>query len=301
MRSLLTIDKDENYESHSFLMKILHIPLMLCLNILPKTLAQKVFLAFGNTNNDTKVVFSNIATHKALEVMYTWPLRKKEGKTSWIDNFWEKFLSNALAVRNRLVLTKKELTQAINKIKQQKGKINLLSLGSGSARAVIEVIAEMNNNYDLPFKIKLIDLSRDAINFSRELVLKHQLNSELIDYHRDYAQNLEKYYQNDKFTPDIVEMVGLLDYYPEIPAIDLVSKVHKVLSPGGWLITCNISCNFEAPFVTKGINWKLIYRTPEELIEILTKGGFSDSDIKLIYEPMKIHLLAICQKILADP
>ncbi len=63
----------------------------------------------------------------------------------------------------------------------------------------------------------------------------------------------------------------------------------------GQLITCNIVPNFESPFVTKGINWPLIYRRPEELARLLIKGGFQSEKIELKYEPFKIHCLAIAK------
>jgi len=146
----------------------------------------------------------------------------------------------------------------------------------------------------LPVQTKLIDMSRRALNSSRELAdAVHRLDQ--IEWHRDYAQNLERYC--DGFQPDVVEMVGLLDYYPYEQAVDLVAKIYKVLAPGGWLITCNIRPNLEQPFVTKAINWPMIYRSPQELASILIEAGFPVEHLKVVYEPLKIHGLAIAQKI----
>jgi len=73
-----------------------------------------------------------------LEVLYTFPERKAKKETTPFDNFWDRILNNTKAVRNRLHLVKRLITNAIEeKIKQGKQEIKLLSLGSGSARAVI--------------------------------------------------------------------------------------------------------------------------------------------------------------------
>jgi SAM-dependent methyltransferase len=286
------VDDDRKYETPGFLTKILRIPLIIVLNLLPKNLAQKVFLFQCEPNGNRRIIFDNIATYRALEVLYTFPERKAKKETTPFDNFWDRILNNVRAVRNRLRLVERLITDAIDeKIKEGKQEIKLLSLGSGSARAVIESIAPFNGKVKL--NVGLIDLSREAINFSRKLAKEHNLDG-LITYHRDYAQNLEKYYKNADL--DIIEMVGLLDYYPDLHAINLISKIYKVLSPGGWLITCNISPNFESPFITKGINWVLIYRTPEEITKILVKGGFSPSNINLVCEPLRIHTIAIAKK-----
>ena len=291
---LITVDKDDkqNYETHSWLTKIVRIPIMMILNILPKSFANAIFLAFSGLNGDTKTVFGSVTTHKALEVMYTYPTRRKKGETSLSDDFWENFLSNAKAIRNRLILAEKELLKAMKEISWTKNNIKLLSLGSGSARAIFEVIR--NKPYFI--QIKLIDMSQQAIENSKRLIQDLNLNREKIkiEFHKDYIQNLENHCKS--FNPDIIEMVGLLDYFSKNQAIDLMKKIYKVLSPKGRLIICNVVPNLESPFIAKGINWPLIYRKPEKIAELLIKGGFSPENLELKYEPLKIHCLAIAKK-----
>lgn len=289
------VDRDENlkYETHNWMLQIFRIPAMLILNILPTRISKAVFLAFANSNSDTRVVSQSAATYKALEVMYTFPERQAEGETGIVDFFWENFLSNARAFRNRLTLVKREILTIIKEVSQGKEKeeINLLSLGGGSARAVFEAVNMLNGNPSV--KIKMIDISREAINYSKELA--RSFNIDQTEWYRGYAHNLEKYCRN--FRPDVVEMVGLLDYYPKEQAVDLVAKIYKVLSKGGQLITSNVCPNLEKPFVDKGIDWQAIYRTPQELAEIVTEAGFPHKDVKIVCEPFKIHALAICQKL----
>lgn len=288
----IIVDQDKKYETHSWIMRIFRVPIITVLNLLPAKISRIIFLAFSGPNGDTRTVFRSVATHKALEVMYTYPERRKRKQTNISDDFWENFLSNARAVRNRLILVKKELTKVIKELSQRRDDIKLLSLGAGSARAVFEAIK--NNSQSV--YLKLMDMNQLAIDDSKKLM--HDLNLDRgeikIELHKDYIQNLENYCTN--FYPDIIEMVGLLDYFPESQAIDLIKKIYNILAPGGYLITCNIVPNLESPFVTKGINWPLIYRQPDELAKLLIKGGFSSKNLKLKYEPLKIHCLAIAKK-----
>jgi len=290
----VTVDRDESlkYETHNWVMKIVRVPIILFLNILPTSLAKNIFLSFSGPDGDTRTVFHSVATYRALEVMYTYPERRNIGKTNISDDFWENFLSNARAVRNRLILVKKELSHAMKATSPRADNIKLLSLGSGSARAVFEAVKD--SSYSV--QIKLIDMSQQAIQDGEKLIKSLNLNREKIkiEFHKDYIQNLENYCES--FNPDVVEMVGLLDYFPENQAIDLIKKIYKILSFGGNLITCNVVPNLEAPFVTKGINWPLIYRRPEELAKLLIKGGFSPENLRFKYEPFKIHCLAIAKK-----
>lgn len=288
----IIVDQDKNikYETRNWVMKIIRVPIMLILNILPTTLARAVFLAFSGPNGDTRTVLHSAASYKALEVMYTFPTRHAKGETNASDFFWEYFLSNARAIRNRLSLVKREVIKAIENVNREKNIVNLMSLGSGSARAVFEGVNTLNRQHFI--RIKLIDMSRKAIAFSQDLARSY--NIDRIEWHQDYVQNLKKYCNN--FQPEVVEMVGMLDYYHHDQAVDIIKNIHEVLAPGGWLITCNISPNLESPFVTKGINWPLIYRQPEELAELLNEGGFLPENLTLKYEPLKIHCLAVAKK-----
>lgn len=285
-------DKKMDYETHNWIIKIIRVPLVLIFNMLPAKWGRKIFTAFCGNQGDSVTIHRWATTYRALETMYTFQLRRSRGETSVIDNFWELFPSNTRAIRNRLALVKRELSNAINEVSKRKSEVHLMSLGSGSGRAIFEVSAQFNESP--PIKIELIDISRSAINFSKELAKSYNLNQDQIKWHQDYIQNFRKYC---KSRPDIVEMVGILDYLPYEQAVDLTSGIYKILSPSGWLITCNIRPNLEQTFVTKAVNWSMIYRTPQELGNIVIEAGFDPQNVKIIYEPLKIHGLAICQKI----
>lgn len=285
--------KDIHYETHSFIMKILRFFLLPIFNFLPEGLGRKLFVAWGE---DTKKVQRNVRSYIALERLYLYNTRLNKPSLNDIDGcvdfFWHSFLANAKAVRNRLRLVKRELKKAILDLTKSKKDIYLFSLGSGSARAVIEVLSEFKDK-TFSIHVKLLDLSRNALAYSKDLAKRFGVDSN-IEYIRGYVQNLEKYC--DGFTPDIVEMVGLLDYFDRNHAIDIIHKIHSVLSPGGIMITGNIRNNIERPFVTKAIGWSLIYRSESELAEIVEKGGFRPDHCLIIYEAMRIHGLAICRK-----
>jgi len=283
--------KELNLENVPLWVKILRPGFIFFLNCLSAKLGKDVFTKFCGENADTVRVRKGITSHRALEVMYTYPERKQAGETSLFDDFWENILFNARSIRTRLRIVEEELEKAIRTL--DKERVNVLSLGSGSARAVIETLQKLHGSPQV--EAWLIDMSRRSLEYSKKLAGENGIASQM-KWLRDYAQNIDKHCK--KWTPDVVEMVGLLDYYPEEQAVDLIAKIHDSLNPGGCLITCNIRPNFERPFVTKGIGWPLIYRSPDELAEIIMKGGFRQEQMRLVYEPYRIHGLAIAQKAL---
>lgn len=289
---LVIIPQDKaGFETHSWVTEIFRIPIIWILNALPMQIGRALFLGFSGPNGDARIAFRWAATYMPLERMYTFWERKARGRTNVSDNFWELFLSNARAIRNRLKLLEQELPKAIQEIARRKERVNLLSLGSGSARAILETINGLNGGY--PVRVKLIDASRRAINFSKKLALSYGVDD--IEWYRDLAQNLEKYCKD--FQPDIVEMVGLLDYFSHEEALELIRKIYKILSRRSWFLISNIIPNSEAPFVSGAINWPLIYRTPTEIGELLLESGFRGENTKVLVEPLRVYALAVAKKI----
>lgn len=291
IRTRVLTQDNEGFERHSWVTRIVRIPIVWILGALPTWVGRNFFLVFSRPNGDARIACRWPATYKPLEQMYTFWARKTKGETNFSDNFWELFLSNARAIRNRLKLLEQELSKAIQEVARRKGEVNLLSLGSGSARGVFETINKLDGQY--PVRIKLIDTSRGALNFSKKLALSYGISD--MEQHRDLAQNLEKYYNKD-FQPDVIEMVGLLDYFPHKEALELIKKIYKILSAEGWLLVSNVIPNLEAPFVTKAINWSLIYRSPTELGNLLLESGFQ-KETKIVIEPLKVYALAVAKKI----
>jgi SAM-dependent methyltransferase len=260
------------------------------LNLLTPRVARKIFLAFGGKNGDTTIISRNIGSWKALEVMYTYQKRQMRGEVCAPSRFWENLLDNARSIRNRLVLVKAELTNAIRTIGNEQP-IRILSIGSGSARPILEGVASLKK-VSLHLDLMLIDMDPTAIEFSQKL------SAELhVDHTTRLTGNffrLERY--ATEFRPAIIELVGLLDYFDDRHAIFLLEKVFRVLIPGGFLITGNIAPNLETPFVTKGVGWSMVYRTPEELRTLLVHSGFLSDRIRVVQEPLGIHTLTIARK-----
>ncbi len=106
--------------------------------------------------------------------------------------------------------------------------------------------------------------------------------------------NIEKFC-ND-WQPDIVEMVGLMDYLDDKTAIEMIGKIYHHLGQNGSLIFSNINNNQEQRFVEEIVDWFQIYRHPDQLGELLISGGFGSQHCRIICEPLGIQTIAIGTK-----
>ena len=91
-------------------------------------------------------------------------------------------------------------------------------------------------------------------------------------------------------------MIGFLDYRPRVKAIALISRIREYLPDGGFFLTCNIHHNREKIFLDWVLLWPMIYRTDAEFADLCVEGGFAPDNVRLIYEPFKIHGIAVCKK-----
>ncbi len=293
---LVKVDNSQklNYEKINLLNKLFgRLIVIPFFNILPWRLGT---LLFAKSSKTAAEVHRLAKLSNALEFLYNF-----DGKINFTNNFldgiftysWQHNIVNAKAVRNRIKLVKEELKLAVVRIYRRKSAaVNIFSLASGSARAVIEVMADLKRE-GIPTKAKLLDLSLDAINLSKKIALEDGVG-EMITWCNDKVSNFFKYCNN--WQPDLIEMVGFLDYLNQEKALLLTKKIYNELSEGGIFITCNIKDNYEHKFVSKIVEWEMIYRDKNSLAEILIGGGFDPRKCKIIYEPLLIHGLAIGEK-----
>jgi SAM-dependent methyltransferase len=228
-------------------------------------------------------------TWRALELIYNFKFGQQDGIGGRISDYWFGMI-NAQAVRNRLKLVKHELTKAIKEIAKKEKEVRLLSLASGSAQGIIEVVTELK---EIDIKVVLLDLDPTAIEYSRNLARKYGVE-EKITFITGNLLNLERVANEIK--PHIIEMVGFLDYRPHAKAVRLIRRIYESLMPGGRFITANICPNPEQYFLKWVSDWAMIYRRPEELGGILIEGGFTPENCRIICEPHRVHAVAICRK-----
>lgn len=210
--------------------------------------------------------------------------------TGFGEHFWLN-IRNAQAVRNRFKVVKGLLREAV--IKQGKEKtVNILSLACGSARAVLETCAEMKvEGYS--FNIFLIDNDITALKYSRKLAcdfgLEKQLETLVGDVHRT-----KSHLNRSGFKPDIIEMLGFMDYLDDRKAQMIIKHCFEALSTGGYFLTCHIHSNEEQSFLRVVVNWRMLYRSVAELSSLVKTSPFSE--FQYFTEPQAIHTVVVCIK-----
>lgn len=207
----------------------------------------------------------------------------------WLTRYWIEKMENRQAVTNRKKVLVRVLTEALKRFNNE-SEVRVISIASGSAQAVVEAIQECPQ---LNVKVLLIDAGPSAIKEANKIIGLAGCN-EKFSLICNGTRVLERVCTG--FQPHIVEMVGFLDYRPGRKAIQLIRRIKDCLPEDGIFLTCNIRKNREKMFLDWLLLWPLIYRSEVEFSELLKESGFPPEKIQLIYEPFRIHGLAVCKK-----
>ncbi len=281
-----------DFETNSFVKKISDFIFIPILNSLPSGFQKFV----KKSNSSAKGVIDNKTTHKALEILYH--KGNSNRKKSFKENFFKKIwfnTNNSKGVRNRLKIVKCEITKAIQELSDNEKDINMLSIASGSARAVLEAVRDSNISEKCKVSITFLDKNPVALEYSKGLVRELNISKRYnLNWVNDTASGFVKYFKTTK--PNIVEMVGLLDYFTIEKTEQLFKLIRENLDENGIFISANIAPNSEMKFITNLIGWKMNYKTPEDMVKIATNAQFEDKNIAVYYEPLKVHSVVITRK-----
>ncbi len=298
-RATIVYDKGLDYEKKRFAY-YLALPIMNLLAVwvlIKKAIARKIgYKIYTNTFwfdglcKESRMVKEDATTAQALNFLYNYEFNIRSGIKGRFADFWGAMI-NVQALRNRFKIVKRELTKAVEELRTL-DEVRIVSIAAGSAQAVLEVIEKAVQG-GANIKGLILDLDPRAIEYSRKLAGQKKLADRIVFVNKG-ANSIQKSCRD--FRPHIIEMVGFMDYRPHKRAIRLVQRIYSLLEPSGFFITCNIRHNREAFFLKYVVDWEMIYRSPEMLADIISRGGFSPEATKIIYEPHKIHGVVVARK-----
>lgn len=286
-------DSDPNikFERHSQRRSRANVILVPLLNLMPLWLRPLI----RRTHRAADIFVKHAMTYKALEVAYT------RGRHYPSRNSIERFFyqvwfgtANVLAVRNRLRVVKRELKRALRDNFSKHETVRLLSIAAGSARAVIEAVHEAGYAKNKNLFLVFLDKDETALEYSKLLVKEFAIECPI----EWTSTTLGTYLRTSKGMNffNVIEMVGLLDYFTDVRAVELFDHIYDVLKPSGVFVTGNIIAHAEKPLLSRFAGWHVIYREPEQLLKLLVRSKFTKHDITVYVEPHKIHAVSVAVK-----
>ena len=224
---------------------------------------------------------ANAKCFRAMDIIYGCDFMERNA----FDRFWIG-MRNAQAVRNRGRKVRELLLDAV--LNSESTLVRILSLACGSARDVIDVIV-MANDRGVTVKALLVDINPEALKAAQEYAEARGVSGQIEVLQSDIVT---VWPAAKEFAPNIVHIIGLLEYVPNDKAINLLAAVHGVLR-GGKLLTSNTVNNMEAGFLRHVIGWNMLYRSGWQLEQLLKAAGFNR--VAVHGEPHKVQNVAIAE------
>ncbi|WP_051288607.1 class I SAM-dependent methyltransferase [Mycobacterium sp. URHD0025] len=92
---------------------------------------------------------------------------------------------------------------------------------------------------------------------------------------------------------DLVYSIGLIDYLADHLVIKLLDWIFHCLRPGGTAIVGNFDIgNPDRAFMDHLLDWKLIHRSPQDLLNLYAQSEFGDAPVEVRREATGINLFA---------
>jgi extracellular factor (EF) 3-hydroxypalmitic acid methyl ester biosynthesis protein len=176
----------------------------------------------------------------------------------------------ARAVRHRKDLVKRKLLELIN---SRSGPLRILAVACGPAQELAELLQETS---ELPqLEIMLFDQDKGALGYAYRRLqpivdARHAGTVKMIYLHEtvkrllrdaDLLANYERF--------DMIYSVGLFDYFRPHTAVGLARNLTSRLAEGGRAMIANmVPENPSRWYMEHHLDWWLIYRTRQELLDI---------------------------------
>lgn len=197
------------------------------------------------------------------------------------------------AVANRKQYMKNYILKKVESL--QKEKYHVTSIASGPAEEIFDVFDSMEKDAYSTLKVTGIDMDKRACASVDDRIQEKKLNT----YFSTQAHNvlsLGKYtYLNS--TQDLVYSMGLVDYFSDKLAVKILNNIYHMLKPHGEVIIGNFHTNCDSRlFLDYLLDWKLIYRTEQDMCRLFSLSKFGNSPVNIDYEEQGVNMLARCVK-----
>ncbi|GEM_PF-461633 len=194
---------------------------------------------------------------------------------SAVDYIVNNLISFPAGLRNRQKLVREALKQLIHVYRHDRP-LSIVAVGCGSGNNILPAIKERNSEIS-PLRAQLFDLNNEAMEFgrvrSREMGLEHE-----VSFIQSDANQIERMIN---IPPQIVEMIGLVEYLSDEDMIRLFESVSRFRDQkrSSILISSIEPKHGIDRFLRRTLDFNLNYRSPEILIPLLSRVGYKKFDV----------------------
>lgn len=205
----------------------------------------------------------------------------------FVDKIILKSAVLTLSARNRRKIAAKSIRDLIHK-HSVNGDVHIVGIGTGPGFNVLEAMVSANTERVFAY---CIDEDCDAFVFGENLSEELGLNGRVSYIKGDAAE----FKHLMEVVPQIVKMVGIIEYLTDDQVRKLLRVSHDMLCPGGnILVNSMLDSHGVDRYLRRVFNWHLNYRSPRKILRLFTECGFGD--FKVRKDPLGVYGIVIASK-----
>ncbi len=199
-------------------------------------------------------------------------------------------LNSAMAQQHRNKL-QRQAEIILNTLLNGRSAQNILSVGCGGCRDIVKISKYIA---DIPCDLVLHDIDNDALELSKKRLAGLRGNVHLVS--GNFLQALRKTEQSGPF--DLILAGGLFDYLSDKHISFFLKYVlSKLLKQQGVLFFTNVKTDNPYRVWQEYLaNWKLVYRSEDDIANLLTDAGFTANDFKIEKDETGLTFLVTVNK-----
>jgi SAM-dependent methyltransferase len=172
------------------------------------------------------------------------------------------------------------------------GTVNILSLASGPGRDVIEVAEDLGRK-GIAVRAACVDKCGESMELGKRLAEQKRLEG--MTFRQCRIAEIREYAEAGSF--DIVITQGILDYFSDDRAVDLLRSARALSKEGGTLVTSNMGRHVWIRFWMEFFGeWRLKYRNGRDLARLLLASGYDRRQIDVYRLPEGYHWMGLAKK-----
>lgn len=216
---------------------------------------------------------------------------------------------DAIGIRTRANIMSL-LTKRFSREFAEKGKdrpMRWVSIACGAAVPVLDAFQDIQSDADqrvVPdIDIRLIDRDQDALDFARQLAENQGAKLPATSYmNRDIVKGLlagdSLIEEIGPESVDLVDMLGIFEYFGDRAASQLLRQANKLVAPGGKIVLANmLDTHPNLEVNQRGVGWPLIHpRSLPEIAEIVEDAGIEQSQMQVFVPQDNVYGVVMLSK-----
>lgn len=168
--------------------------------------------------------------------------------------------------------------------------IAITSLACGPAREIFDIFGEPDHP---DIVATCLDIDDQALAYAQSIADSVGVTEEVAFVQANVVKLALGRQTLELSDQDLVYSIGLIDYLTDDLVIKLLDWIYHRLRPGGTAIVGNFDVdNPDRAFMDHLLDWKLIHRSPQDLIDLFAQSEFGPAPVEVRREATGINLFA---------